>query len=75
MGLGTWMRLLLHCGLSSDHEEREKKKLDILTTETGLTPRNLTPQSAESNLKMSIPHLLSYLLSLIPSVGGLELVV
>ena len=31
------------CSLSSDCEQREKKKLDILTLKIGLAPRNLMP--------------------------------
>ena len=45
---------------------------DILMMKIGLAPRNSMPLSAGSSLKRSMPSFSSNLLSLLPSVGGLE---
>ena len=60
--------------MSGGHEQRnEKKKLNTVTTKFGLVPQGAQiPESAGCSLKMSTTPFPSNLLSLLPSVTGLE---
>lgn len=66
------MFLSVFCSLSSGHEQRQKKKLDILTEKVKFAPKNLTPliSRRDQHLLSPLTSFLTYLM--LEGIGGGE---